>query len=72
MRSYLTFLHTSIKFLSSSDFGDRWGITLFEDGIRLNVGRMGVLALHQDMLHVLVESEVAPSGTPYQVCRPED
>ena len=65
MQSYLNFLHESIKFLSSGD-NDRWGITLYGDGIRLNVGRLGALTLHQDGLHVLVESKVAPYGTTFR------
>jgi hypothetical protein len=65
MRSYLTFLHNSIRFLSSH-YHDRWGISLFGDGIRLNVGRIGVLALRQDVLRVLVERKVAPSGTTFR------
>jgi len=65
MRSYLTFLYDSIKFLSL-DYGDRWGITLFKNRIWLNVGRVGVLALHHDELRVLVESKVAPSGTTFR------
>jgi hypothetical protein len=65
MRSYLTFLHASIRLLSSH-YNDRWGITLYADGIRLNVGRVGVLALHQDVLHVFIEIKVAPSGTTFR------
>jgi len=65
MRSYLTFLYDSIKFLSS-DYGDRWGISLFKKKILLNVGRVGALALYKNELRILVESEVAPSGTTFR------
>lgn len=54
MRGYLTFLHDSIKFLSTSH-NDSWGITLFGDGIRLNVGWVEVLVLREDGLDVLVD-----------------
>jgi hypothetical protein len=56
LRSYLEFLNASIEFLSSA-YSDRWGITLFEDKIRLNVGWVEVLILRHDGLRVLVEKE---------------
>ena len=65
MRSYLTFLYASVKFLSSRH-NDKWGITLFGDGVRLNAGWLGVLALRRDGLRVLVERESAPSGTRFR------
>jgi hypothetical protein len=65
MRGYLTFLHDSIKFLSTSH-NDSWGITLFGDGIRLNVGWVEVLVLREDGLDVLVERELAPTGTTFK------
>jgi hypothetical protein len=65
MRSCLTFLHDSIKFLSSF-YADKWGITLFADGFRLNVGWVEVLVLSKDGFLVLVERELAPSGTIFE------
>jgi len=56
------FLHDSIKFLSHS-YNDRWGITLFGDAIRLNVGWVQVLFLRSDGLYILVDRELAPSST---------
>ena len=57
--SFLKFLAASIDFLSAS-FPDRWGITLFDWGVRLNVGWVECLVLHRDGLRILVEKEVAP------------
>jgi hypothetical protein len=65
MRSYLSFLNASIRFLSSH-YNDRWGVTLFEDGIRLNVGWVEVLVLRRDVLDVLVERDLAPIGTNFR------
>ncbi len=59
MRSYLKFLAASIELLSSNNGDDRWGITLFEDGIRLNVGWVQVLLLHRDGVVVSVEEKLA-------------
>lgn len=61
-RSYLKFLSASIEFLSSN-YGDRWGVTLFDNGIRLNAGWTEVLVLEQDCVKVLVNRDVVPSGT---------
>jgi hypothetical protein len=62
MRNFLKFLSASLKYLSSN-YGDRWGITLFKDGLRLNVGWVEVIVLKSNALNVLVEKEVAPYGT---------
>jgi hypothetical protein len=63
MNSFLNFLYDSLKYLSSPtyNYADRWGITLFKDGIRLNAGWARILGLHQDGLNVLVKN--APKGT---------
>jgi hypothetical protein len=61
MRQCLLFLGDSIDFLSSHH-PDRWGITLFKDGVRLNAGWAQVLLLRTDELYVLVERITAPSG----------
>jgi 5-methylcytosine-specific restriction protein A len=62
LRSYLEFLNASIQFVSAA-YSDRWGITLFEDKVRLNVGWVEVLILWSEGLRVLVEEESAPTGT---------
>jgi hypothetical protein len=58
--SYLQFLATSIERLSP-EHSDRWGTTLFEWGIRLNVGWVECLVLHPDGLNVLLCKESAPA-----------
>lgn len=62
LRSYLEFLNASIQFLSAA-YSDRWGITLFEDKLRLNVGWVEALTLRANGLSVLIEKESAPTGT---------
>ena len=66
MQSYLNFLHTSIKFLSSR-YSDRWGITLYDSLVRLNAGMVEALVLHRDELRVLVDRELAPSEIDFPV-----
>ena len=63
-RSYLRFLAKSIGFLSSQH-RDRWGATLFEWGIRLNVGFVECLVLRPGGLSVLVYKKSAPAGTKF-------
>jgi hypothetical protein len=65
MRNCLRFLHDSIEFLSSTH-SDGWGITLFDDGFRLNVGWVEALVLRKNGLDVLVERELAPTGTTFR------
>ena len=59
--SYLRFLATSIQRLAP-DHSDRWGTTLFEWGIRLNVGWVECLVLHPDGLNILLFKESAPDS----------
>jgi hypothetical protein len=59
--SYLQFLATSIQRLAP-DHSDRWGTTLFEWGIRLNVGWVECLVLHPDGLNILLFKESAPDS----------
>jgi hypothetical protein len=59
--SYLQFLATSIERLAP-DHSDRWGTTLFEWGIRLNVGWVECLVLHPDGLNILLCKESAPAS----------
>jgi hypothetical protein len=56
---YLEFLADSIDSLSP-EHPDRWGTTLFEWGIRLNVGWVECLVLHPEGLNVLLCKESAP------------
>jgi hypothetical protein len=59
--SYLQFLATSIEGLAP-EHSDRWGTTLFEWGIRLNVGWVECLVLHPDGLNILLCIESAPAS----------
>ena len=62
MDSYLALLVEVIDFLSSH-YSDRWGITLFEWGLRLNVGWVECLVLHSQGLRILVEKDIVPGST---------
>lgn len=62
LRCYMRFLDASMRFLSST-YGDRWGVTLFDDGIRLNAGWTEVLVLGRGCVNVLVDKDIAPAGT---------
>jgi hypothetical protein len=61
-RTYIEFLATSIEYLSTRH-PDRWGVTLFDDCLRLNVGWVECLVLRSKCLLVLVEKESAQIDT---------
>jgi hypothetical protein len=61
-RSYCEFLGQSITYLSRHH-PCWWGVTLYENLIRLNAGWVESLVLHPGGLRVLVEVESAPAGT---------
>jgi 5-methylcytosine-specific restriction endonuclease McrA len=63
-RSYRAFLTASIEYLSQHH-PDRWGVTLFDWGVRLNVGWVECLVLDSGALCVLIEKESAPPGTKF-------
>jgi hypothetical protein len=63
-QSYLEFLAAAIEYLSLRH-PDRWGITLFSWGVRLNVGRVECLVLHLGGLRVLIEKSSAPAGATF-------
>lgn len=56
MRSYIDFLVGDIRHLVSH-YNDRWGITLFGWGLRLNVGWVECLVLHSGGLRVLIDTD---------------
>jgi hypothetical protein len=60
-RSCLLFLADSIKFADTLN-PNRWGLTLSEDYIRLNVGMIEVLALFPNLVHCLLDLETMPTG----------
>jgi 5-methylcytosine-specific restriction protein A len=60
--AYIEFLGESIEYLSVGH-PDRWGVTLFESGLRLNVGWVECLVLSARGIRVLVERESAPAST---------
>ena len=60
--SYTEFLAGDIKYLSRHN--DRWGVTLYGWGVRLNVGWVNCLVLSSKGLDVLLHKEDAtPTGT---------
>jgi 5-methylcytosine-specific restriction protein A len=61
-RSYLEFLAASIEYLSEHH-ADRWGVTLFDWGLRLNAGWVECLVLRPGDLRVLVYEQQVPAGT---------
>jgi hypothetical protein len=61
-QAYIEFLAAAIEYLSIRH-QDRWGVTLFEWGVRLNVGWVECLVLHSKGLRVLVEKDSAPAAT---------
>ena len=61
-QGYFELLAEDFEFLSLWH-PDRWGVTLFEWGVRLNVGRCECLVLHSAGLRVLVERASAPTDT---------
>jgi hypothetical protein len=63
-RDYNEFLAGAIQYLSLH-YGDRWGVTLFSWGVRLNVGWVECLVLRSDGLRVLVKTDQAPRGTKF-------
>ncbi len=62
LESYVQFAVGAIKYLASRH-NDRWGVTLFEWGVRLNAGWVECLILHDGGLRVLVEGDIAPAHT---------
>ncbi|HXB67290.1 MAG TPA: HNH endonuclease [Candidatus Acidoferrales bacterium] len=64
MQSYIDFLVGAIKYLASRH-NDRWGVTLWEWGVRLNVGWVECLVLDSGGLNVLVDKEAAPARTKF-------
>ena len=64
-RSCIEFLAASIEYLSLQN-PDRWGVTLFNWGLRLNVGWVECLVLRREGLNVLVEKESAPAATKFR------
>jgi hypothetical protein len=62
--SYIDFLAGAIKYLSLRH-ADRWGVTLFPWGVRLNVGLVECLVLRSGALRILVEEDSAPTGTKF-------
>jgi 5-methylcytosine-specific restriction protein A len=63
-QSYIEFLVGVIRYLVSRH-NDRWGITLFDWGVRLNVGWVECLVLHSGGLRVLVDKDVAQADTTF-------
>jgi hypothetical protein len=54
----------AIRYLASRH-NDRWGVTLFDWGVRLNVGWVECLVLRSGGLRVLVDRDVAPADTKF-------
>ena len=63
-QSYIEFLVGAIRHVASRD-NDRWGVTLFDWGARLNVDWVECLVLHSGGLRVLVDKDVAPADTKF-------
>ena len=63
-RAYRQFLTAAIDYLAQRH-PDRWGVTLFSWGVRLNVGWVECLVLDSGALRVLIEKESAPAGTKF-------
>ncbi len=59
--AYLKFLAGSIQLLRDN-YHHRWGVSLFKDRVRLNVGSVEVLVLTRDALQVLLEIRSVPKG----------
>ncbi len=60
-RSALLFLAGGIQYAHSLR-PDRWGVTLKDGLVRLNVGRIETLAINQDWVHVIFHKDYRPSG----------
>jgi hypothetical protein len=41
---------------------DRWGVTQGDDHVRLNVGRVEVMAIFRGFVHVILDARVRPAG----------
>src|SRR5271157_4181574 len=67
-QAYIDFLSAAIDYLSQRH-PDRWGVTLFDWVVRLNVGWVECLVLHSGGLRVLVEQESAPVATRFDGVR---
>ena len=67
-RRYQDFLRASVNYLSQQH-SDRWAITLFGWGVRLNVGWVECLILRHNGLRILVHEDSAPAGTKFDRIR---
>lgn len=56
-------LAKSIQMANQSD-ADRWGVSLFPDFIRMNVGRIEVLYIGPDIIRINLDSETLPHFSP--------
>src|SRR5262249_34181049 len=61
-RRYKEFLSASIRYLANHH-PDRWGVTVYPWGTRLNVGWVECVVLSSAGLRVLLEKRSAPGGT---------
>jgi 5-methylcytosine-specific restriction protein A len=64
MESYIRFLVGTIEYITPH-YHDRWGITLFDWGVRLNVGWVECLVLHSGGLRILLDKDLAPGDTKF-------
>lgn len=64
-QTYIEFLIEDIKYLNSRH-NNRWGVTLFGWGLRLNVGWVECLVLHPRGLRVLLDDSSAPAHTRFE------
>lgn len=62
---FLRFLADSIFYISRCH-PDRWGVSLFYTGIRLNVGLVACLTIRTGEVDVLVRKKTAPPGTRFE------
>jgi|GEM_PF-3480928 len=64
-RSYIRFFAEGLAYLFQRH-PDRWGVTLSDWGMRLNVGWVECLVLHSGGARVLVEKDAAPTGAGFE------
>ena len=67
-RRFHDFLKASVRYLSQQH-SDRWEITLFGWGLRLNVGWVECLILHLSGLRLLVHEDSVPAETRFDRIR---
>ncbi len=65
-RTYLEFLANSIH-TANRLAPDRWGITLFDDYIRLNCGMIEIVFVGTDKLQIILDIDSLPEVMPAQV-----